>query len=147
MKRILKITPIFLLTLTLNSCYIGSNNRTNYIIPGSFRGVDIHSNVTYYLDISIIRLNDYNNANGVNVIKDEVRDAYYSLDFYRFKDGIKIKHNFLNFKDVTKAYHYCVRYNDDNDYTLMPIHDTYGIEYQLTKADDSFLTTILTLIS
>lgn len=71
------------------------------ITPGEFQ----YSNDEYSTRVMIIHPiteNEFNLANGLNVVEDISKDKtnnYYSLDYYLIENDIKTAFNFINLKD------------------------------------------------
>lgn len=110
-------------TFCLTSCVFGNGHRTNNIVPGYYVGVDQNDdNKQASLTISPITKNEYDEANGTNIIKDLVKTGYYKLEFYIRKDGKEPELlKFTNFVDeFNGAKDRPISYIDDNGVVLSP---------------------------
>lgn len=107
--------------LCLSSC--GANHRTNYIIPGNYSGYNAYDKtMTCTLSVTSIDKSEYQEAKGINVIKDLVKTGYYKLDFYIFYAEEEYKQfDFINLKDAYKGSKGTpIKYIDDNKTVLSP---------------------------
>lgn len=107
------------------SCNSSVNNKTNFLVEGTFYGynninsIDDNNDIaTYYLKWS----HDIFKSNGVDVIQDLVKPSYYSLVFIRAINKTKVERiAFYNLKDSSfDTTHYPIKYTDDNGTTLFP---------------------------
>ena len=70
--------------ISLSSC-LAIEKRTNFIVPGEFYGENL--GVTFYLNINKISRDDFDAADGLNVLEDFANpNNYYSIDFYYIDD-------------------------------------------------------------
>lgn len=97
--------------ISLSSC-LAIEKRTNFIVPGEFYGENL--GVTFYLNINKISRDDFDAADGLNVLEDFANpNNYYSIDFYYIDDDDnKINLPFENFK-YTSTSMQPVTYIDD----------------------------------
>ncbi len=74
-----------------------------------------------YLEVSAISKSEYKKAKNINVIKDLVKNKYYSLNMYTLLDGERnILYNFDTLKDYEGSFTKPVTYKDKNACELMP---------------------------
>ncbi len=97
--------------ISLSSC-LAIEKRTNFVVPGEFYGENL--GVTFYLNINKISRDDFDAADGLNVLEDFANpNNYYSIDFYYIDDDDnKINLPFENFK-YTSTSMQPVTYIDD----------------------------------
>lgn len=113
----------FLLS-SLSSCISIPSKRTNQIAAGEFWGtLTSDETSTTYLKIEEIDEETYTQANGLNVIKDEVGEGYYSLQFSITDNfGNETSHDFINLADAYNGSNGTpISYRDDNGTWLSPI--------------------------
>ena len=114
MKKFLLIATCTFLT----SCNIFSTKRTNFIVPGSFEGIDEKGKTKlFHMDIEQISYEIYNSARGLNVIEDLVNGGYYKISLWSLlENGEKdIDYNFVNLKDAYNGEADApISYKDDN---------------------------------
>ena len=139
MKRKFFIVIPIILTLLLSSCI---SKKTNYFIVGSFTAYT--EETAYVLNISNISYDEYQSANGVNVVEDYVlkskkRDNYYfKIELYKKTNDENILLNFYNLKDSLPGYiDQPMQYTDDYGNDIIPCtrdNDIwppyYCVEYQ-----------------
>lgn len=97
--------------ISLSSC-LAIEKRTNFVVPGEFYGENL--GVTFYLNINKISRDDFDAADGLNVLEDFANpNNYYSIDLYYIDDDDnKINLPFENFK-YTSTSMQPVTYIDD----------------------------------
>ena len=111
-----KFLSFLTIVLCLSSCVV--NHRNNYIIPGYYEGVDMCNETTScFLTIKSITEEEYNVANGVDVVKDLINPGFYQLECYVQKAREeRIKLSFFNLKDAKNGLKAePIEYRDDND--------------------------------
>ena len=121
-NRIRRISILSILFLGLSSCFPIVSKRTNYIIAGEFSGVDGYDErISCSLSITSITKEQFETANGVNVIEDLVKKAYFKLEFsYTLLEKTETI-DFLNFADAYKgATGIPVCYKDQNGFYFEP---------------------------
>ena len=124
---------LLLLTLTTTSCE-PNNWRINYLIPGYFIGVNTYNEEeTFYLTVKEITLEEYKNANGNNVIEDDVRPNYFSLKLYSILNNERIDFNFNNLKPYSEDVTNWIDYIDDYDTWLTPYNPPIGTDKYFYK--------------
>ncbi len=118
-----KIIAIFIMIFTLSFLSSCVNKRINYIEAGAFVGTNEEDpSEKFYLNVTEITENDYLNANGLNVIEDQVRDGFYRIEFYTINlENEKTVYNFYNLRDAYNgATGTPIAYEDDNDSWFKP---------------------------
>ncbi|MCI6357519.1 MAG: hypothetical protein MR766_02630 [Erysipelotrichaceae bacterium] len=133
------IVTIFSATIT--SCC--STKRTNYMVPGFFSGINENEKDNLIEDCRLIvdeiNKEDFINANGKNVVKDVVKEKYFRLEFYYFRDNERIDYDFINLNDIYKSSRVPVTYEDDSLGFLTPkiwnneIYYTISLYYSETE--------------
>ena len=121
-NRIHRISILSMLFLGLSSCFPVVSKRTNYIIAGEFSGVDSYDErISCSLSITSITKEQFEAANGVNVIEDLVKKVYFKLEFsYTLLEKTETI-DFLNFADAYKgATDIPVSYLDENGIWFTP---------------------------
>lgn len=126
MKNVLARTLLFsLLVFTLSSC---ANRKVNYMVAGTF--ISYGENNNYVLEVGSISEEQYENADGLNVIKDitgKIDEVYFSVELYIFdQDNNKELLSYYNLKDSqpeTSAEP--LIYVDDNSNYLEPGYPSY----------------------
>lgn len=96
--RLFTLLSIFPLLL-LSSCINYGTLRTNYIEAGVFKGPDLTDAYMCTLTVTAISKKDYIKANGVNVVKDAVREGYYLLSFVAISENETITYDFISLED------------------------------------------------
>lgn len=127
------------LSASLSSCYwiTGPGHRTNTIVAGEYWGEDSYNEgVSAYLKVEAIEEEVYKEANGVNVMKDEVAGGYYAVTFtYTDVSGVTHSYDFVNLADAYKwAIGTKISYRDDNHTWLTPIPTSMGTSFPMKKA-------------
>ena len=121
-KNLLCYFFIALSALTTSCTY--KNIRTNYLVPGHFKGINSYNEErTYYLDVNLISYEEYIKADGKNVIVDLVRPNYFSLKLYYFYEEQEKVIDLYNFSDAfngTKDIE--IYYKDANGVWLCPFN-------------------------
>ncbi len=129
---ILKTISLFLILFSISSCVDASysTKRKNYICEGLYSGENSTYSVTLFLRIKRIYKEEFNIANGINVIEDYVRPAYYSLDLYYYQEEEKMPYyTFSNFSDAYDgSYGTKIAYKDDYGCFFVP---------RISSSDDS----------
>lgn len=122
-KIFLLETSVLTLSLSvLTGCFV-TDKRRNYMVAGNFGGINrVNKDETCFLVLKKIGGEEYQKANGKNVIQDFVLKDYYSLDFYCVNsNGEKKTYDFLNLTDrFPNVKAQPVSYIDDNGYTFDP---------------------------
>ena len=130
MKKIL--FSMFLLVFAL--CLVGCTKEIYKLTPGTYT----FECQKYYAEIKVSEINEiqYNESNGMNVVKIDEDNKYYVLDFYIVYSDTndKIKLNFCNLKTekVNKIsfsnYYFC------NDNSMIVVKkDKINISYTLEE--------------
>lgn len=101
MKRLGYLFSMIIVLFIFCSCG-GNPHRNNYFIEGIFSGTNFYNeSQVFYLEVKEISKDEYKNANGVNVIKDDVlKDKYFSLSIYYFYIEIADQRNYITFSNV-----------------------------------------------
>ena len=124
MNKIFKSLSLILFLFSLSSCIdvSYSTKRKNYIQEGIYSGENSTYSVTVFLSIKRIYKEEFITANGINVIEDLVRPAYYSMDFYYYEgEDKKPYYTFSNFNDVYDGSHGThIAYRDDYGCFFVP---------------------------
>ncbi len=102
-----KTSLLFLLIINLfllTSCYIPSLEsytcRINYFVAGFYSGKNYYDDTLIYLEATSISKSDYKKAKNINVVKDLVKNNYYSLNMFTLLNGDKnVVYNFDTLKD------------------------------------------------
>lgn len=98
----------------------GSNHRTNYFLEGKFSGVNSYnSDEVFYLTVTNISKEEYSAANGKNVVKDEYKKKYFSLDLY-YLAGNNDEKNYLTFSNLNH-FGTPISYIDDSGNYITPM--------------------------
>lgn len=96
----LSFTPLLILPLLLlSSCIHYGTLRTNYIEAGVYIGPDLTNTYACTLVVTSITKAEYNEADGVNVVRDVVKDGYYRLSFSAVSESETITYDFLSLED------------------------------------------------
>lgn len=125
-KLITALKPILLILLlfSFSSCIdvSYSTRRKNYICEGLYSGENSTYSVNIFLRIKRIYKEEFIAANGVNVIEDYVRPAYYSIYLYYYEEEVKMPYyTFSNFTDVYDgSYSTSIAYKDDYGCFFIP---------------------------
>ena len=122
-----KIMIVFsLVSFGISSCTSDGHMKNN-IVPGRFRGYrrwnnEEQSDIYCEFKITPISEEEYENAKGINVIKDVVKEGFYSLELTIHEQTNTYSCNFVNLRDPYdgKRKAMPVRYVDDNDNFLYP---------------------------
>lgn len=124
-KRLSYFLLLVISPFILASCYFPSlyryTSRNNYFVAGLFSGKNYYDDTVIYLEVSSISNNAYKNAKNINVIKDLVKNKFYSLNMFTLIDGERnIIYSFDTFKDYEGSSKKPVTYKDKNGCELMP---------------------------
>lgn len=113
-------------------------HRNNFFIEGTFIGEIKDLNVVCTLDVKNINEEEFNQKNGVNVVFDDVKLNYFSLELnVLINDTENIEYVFTDLKPMTKSLEWPVFYEDKNGSILKPFKTSsitdqtfpfYGIE-------------------
>lgn len=119
------VLPLLLLP-TLASCITNyASKRTNPIVPGEYWGDDEYSDkgeFSIYLKIEEIDESSFNEADGINVMQDEVGGGYYSIVLtFTDSSGTETQYNWINIRDYSDTHDFPVSYLDDNRTWLTPM--------------------------
>ena len=88
-KKIILLTLfLFLLSSCIDKSYF--TKRTNYFSSGLYWGENESNATTIYLSVKRIYKDEYVAADGLNVVKDEVRPAFYLIRLYEKDNESKI---------------------------------------------------------
>lgn len=117
MRKLFSCFVLFFAILCLSSCE--SIHRRNYFVEGEFSGFNVYNtDEKYYLSVLEISQEEYENAQGINVVHDIYKKKYYALDLY-FLVGQSDEKNdivFINLKDSGSP----ISYIDDNGHIIVP---------------------------
>ncbi len=117
MRKSFIFSVIFLEMICLSSCV--SIHRRNYFVEGEFFGVnEYNKEEKFYFTVLEISKNEYENAQGINVVNDIYKKKYYSLKLYYVVNQSDEKNyiTFLNLKDYGSP----ITYKDDNHNIIRP---------------------------
>lgn len=125
MKKRLILFLLIFSPFLLTSCYFPAlyryTSRINYFVAGLFNGKNYYDDTLIYLEVNAISKSEYKKAKNINVIKDLVKNKYYSLNMYTLLDGERnILYNFDTLKDYEGSSAKPVTYKDKNACELMP---------------------------
>ena len=134
-SRVIILTMFVLVIFLLTSCVIPTySKRINKMIPGYFEGYDISGqdidardyepdySTLCTLTVKEITEEEFNEANGINTVYDEVGEKYYYILFTSKKnDEETIIYEFYNMRDAYNgSLDTPISYYDSNHYWLSP---------------------------
>lgn len=127
-KIFVEAIALFSVFSLLSSCswLFSTNHRTNRIVAGEYWGpCDCKEGISTYLKIEEINQETFENAKGINVVKDEVGGGYYSIIFaYTDASGAEKHYDYVNLKDAYNgATGTPISYRDENNSWFYPITD------------------------
>jgi len=122
MRKIKFLIISLFLILSLSSCYT-NHHQNNYFVEGDFFGVnEYNQDEKFYFSVKSIIKDEFDSSNGLNVVFDQYKKVYYSLQlFYEF-DSKRYQIDFMNLT----PYGTPISYKDDNNNFITPfISDNY----------------------
>lgn len=125
MTKIFRLCLSFFAFFPLCNCFSCTkiSHRNNYFLEGLFSGVNMkNEDMMCYLKVDEISQDEYEAANGINVVNDLVKFKYYSLDFYTtINDEEEVHYGFVNLRDwYNGATGTPIKYVDDNGSNIYP---------------------------
>lgn len=123
MKKICYLLLFFMIVFMMESCDYGANHRTNFFVEGEFVGVNSRNeDEEFYFTVKSITKDEYDAANGINVVFDDFKKEYFSLELYYIIESNK---TYLEFKNL-KSYGTPLRYEDDHKNYIIPLLNTHN---------------------
>ena len=117
MRKVLRFLVLLFAVTHLSSCE--NIHRRNYFVEGEFSGLNVYNtNEKYYLSVSEISQEEYETAQGINVVNDVYKKKYYALDLYFIVGQSDEKNDIVLL--ILKDYGTPIRYEDHNRIILMP---------------------------
>lgn len=137
MRKLFSCFVLFFAILCLSSCE--SIHRRNYFVEGEFSGFNVYNtDEKYYLSVLEISQEEYETAQGVNVVHDIYKKKYYALDLY-FLVGQSDEKNDIDFINLKDAMGVPLGYEDDNGkYLLSFCRDYDHTEKDIEKNDSAY---------
>ena len=124
MDRLRKTIKVFSVLFALLTCGCRENRRVDIIFECKYYAQ--LDNVKYSLTVERISEKEFNNANGINVVKDVVaKHAFFFISLFSYKvendNIIKIEDfSFLNLRDAYESKAIPVSYIDDSNNFFTP---------------------------
>lgn len=130
-NTVFKLLLLNCMLVSLSSC-LTIERRTNFIVPGEFYGENL--GVTFYLNINKISKDDFDAANGLNVLEDFANlNNYYSINLYCIDDDDnKINLPFENFKHTSTSMQPVTYIDDYKNYFTPMIMNKNELSTQLS---------------
>lgn len=129
-NTVFKLLLLNCMLVSLSSC-LTIERRTNFIVPGEFYGENL--GVTFYLNINKISKDDFDAANGLNVLEDFANpNNYYSIYLYYVDDDNEINLPFENFKHTNTPMQPVTYIDDHKNYFTPMIMNKVELSTQLS---------------
>ena len=122
-RKKLLFTTLSLFAFSLCACEKRYGYRDNWIEEGTFFGVDSSGAYDCALVVERITKEEYEEADGINVVEDLARSGHYRLSFTA-KDGEQNEYGytFINLKEPFDGkFGTWLEYHDDNDAHFDPL--------------------------
>lgn len=137
MRKALRFLVLLFAVTHLSSCE--NIHRRNYFVEGEFSGLNVYNtNEKYYLSVSEISQEEYETAQGINVVNDVYKKKYYALDLYFIVGQSDEKNDIVlvNLKDDGGV---PIGYRDDNDIIMLqPFCDIKRTEEEIERDNTDF---------
>lgn len=118
-KLAILLSILFLLSSCIDKSYF--TKRNNYYSSGLYWGENESTTTIIYLSVKRIYEEEYVAAKGLNVVKDEVRPAYYLIRLYEKENENVNIYNYFDLKGTEDGFHSLhIRYYDYNYSQLTP---------------------------
>lgn len=129
-NTVFKLLLLNCMLVSLSSC-LTIERRTNFIVPGEFYGENL--GVTFYLNINKISKDNFDAADGLNVLEDFANpNNYYSIYLYYVDDDNEINLPFENFKHTNTPMQPVTYIDDHKNYFTPMVMNKVELSTQLS---------------
>lgn len=129
----------------------GKHHRTNHFIEGEFVGVNESNNEEVFtFTVTLISKEEFNLADGINVVHDQYKDLYFILELY-YQVSNNEEKTYITFNNLIGS-GTPLKYVDDLDIEIYPLNKPkidnkdYEPDYQLSIFKSENLETRITIV-